>query len=158
MPHSNHESHLNHESILADGVAETPEFEHVRTMFESDRASASLGIRITELDATQARGEMIIQDWMCNGHGSIQGGFIFAFADATFAGACNAAGQITVAAQVGIHYISPAFAGETLHAHAVNVAQWGRNGITDVRVTCGDRLVALFHGTSRTIPSKPIRD
>lgn len=36
--------------ILAPGVAEGPEFTHVRTMFDDDRATAEIGAKITALD------------------------------------------------------------------------------------------------------------
>lgn len=138
-------------SVLAPGVAEAPEFEHVRKMFARDEASKGIGLVITDLSLEGARGHFTIRPEMCNGHGTAQGGILFTFADALFAGACNAAGEIAVAAQVGIHYISPARVGEVVEGVAVTRQAWGRNGITDVVLRVGDRVVAEFRGTSRSV-------
>ncbi len=122
-------------------------------MFESDRMSAALGVRIAELSDTEVRGHFVVEEWMCNGHGTVQGGVITTFADALFAGVCNAPGQTAVAAQLSVHFVSPARVGDTVEGHAVSRAAWGRNGITDVAVTCNGKLVAEFRGTSRVVPS-----
>ena len=140
-------------AILAPGVAEGERFDHVRAMYESDRMSQSLGVSITELSDTEVRGRFVVEEWMCNGHGTVQGGVITTFADALFAGVCNAPGQPAVAAQLSVHFVSPARVGDTVEGHAVNRATWGRNGVTDVAVTCGGKLVAEFRGTSRVVPS-----
>lgn len=140
-------------TILAPGVADAPQFEHVREMFARDEASKNIGLTITDLSEERVRGHFTIGPEMCNGHGTAQGGVLFTFADALFAGACNAPGVIAVAAQVGIHYISPARVGEVVEGVAVNRQSWGRNGVTDVTLMVGDRAVAEFRGTSRTVKS-----
>lgn len=137
--------------VLAPGVAEGPEFEHVRAMYARDEASKGLGVTITELSTEGARGHFTVRPEMCNGHGTAQGGILFTFADAVFAGVCNAAGDTAVAAQVSIHYISPAHVGDVVEAEAVNRQVWGRNGVTDVMLRVGDRVVAEFRGTSRVV-------
>lgn len=142
---------VNDIEVLAPGVAQGPEFEHVRTMCSRDEASKGLGVRITELSEESARGHFTVRPEMCNGHGTAQGGILFTFADAVFAGVCNAAGNAAVAAQVSIHYISPARVGEVVEAEAINRQEWGRNGITDVILRVGDRVVAEFRGTSRVV-------
>lgn len=139
--------------LLAPGVAEGPEFAHVRTMFEKDLASQGLGMTITELSAGQARGHFTIRPEMCNGHGTAQGGILFTFADSLFAGACNSRGDIAVAAQVGIHYLAPAREGAVVEGHAIERHTWGRNGITDVVLTIDGQAIAEFRGTSRTVKS-----
>ena len=142
---------VNDIEVLAPGVAQGPEFEHVRTMYSRDEASKGLGVRITELSEESARGHFTVRPEMCNGHGTAQGGILFTFADAVFAGVCNAAGNTAVAAQVSIHYISPARVGEVVEVEAINRQEWGRNGITDVILRVGDRVVAEFRGTSRVV-------
>lgn len=139
------------DQILAPGVAEGAEYDHVRAMFANDAVSKMLGVVITELSPEGARGHFTIREDMCNGHGTAQGGILFTFADAVFAGVCNAAGDIAVAAQVGIHYLSPARVGEIVEAEAICRQAWGRNGITDVILRVGDRVVAEFRGTSRVV-------
>lgn len=137
--------------VLAPDAATGPEFEHVRTMYAADAASQGLGMTVTHLDLEEVRGHFTIRPEMCNGHGTAQGGILFTFADSLFAGACNAPGQIAVAAQVGIHFISPAREGDVVEGVAVSRQDWGRNGITDVTLRVGDRVVAEFRGTSRTV-------
>ncbi|GAB3592698.1 Acyl-coenzyme A thioesterase PaaI [Corynebacterium faecale] len=137
--------------VLAPGVAAGPEFEHVRAMYARDEASKGIGLTVTELSTEGARGHFTVRPEMCNGHGTAQGGILFTFADAIFAGVCNASGDTAVASQVGIHYISPARVGELVEAEAVNRQTWGRNGVTDVVLRVGDRVVAEFRGTSRVV-------
>lgn len=72
--------------ILAPGVAEGPEFTHVRAMFDDDRATAEIGARITTLDLGKCEGHFTIRPEMCNGHGTAQGGYLYMFADSIFAG------------------------------------------------------------------------
>lgn len=141
-------------SILAPGVAEKPEFEHVRTMFNNDPATAHIGVTITELEVGKCSGHFQIQDFMCNGHGTVQGGFLYTFADSLFAGACNAAGEMAVAAHNSIHYIAPARQGERIEGVAITRETWGRNGVIDVSLTCEGRPIAEFRGTFRVIPRK----
>lgn len=139
--------------ILAPGVAESTDHDHVRTMFENDRAAQGIGITITDIGTDGVHGHFTIRPEMCNGHGTAQGGYLFMFADALFAGACNASGSIAVAAQVNIHYIAPAREGDVVQGHAVERRTWGRNGITDVTLTVNEEVIAEFRGTSRAIRS-----
>lgn len=141
--------------VLAPGVAEEERFAHVRRMFAGDRATQNLGAIITHLDlnegVSEARGHFTVTEEMCNGHGTVQGGVLTTFADALFAGACNAPGELAVAAQLSMHFIAPARAGDIVTGHAVTRSTWGRNGITDVALTCQGVPIAEFRGTSRTV-------
>jgi acyl-CoA thioesterase len=120
-------------------------------MFEADRASRALGIVVRELAPGRARLEMALTGLMVNGHGIAHGGYVFLLADSAFAGACNYPGSVTVAASADITFVSPAYEGETLVAEAVERRRYGRSGIYDVTVSCGDRVVAEFRGLSRTL-------
>ncbi len=142
------------ETILAPGVADDPAFDWVRGMFRDDRASQFLGITITTLSEGLCEGEFTLRSEMCNGHGNAQGGFLYAFADSLFAGACNAGGQPTVAAFNTMHYIAPGKEGQRIHGRAVQSDTWGRNGITDVELACDGRVIAQFRGTSRAVTLK----
>ena len=139
------------ETILAPGVAEGPHFDWVRGMFRDDRASQFLGITITRLEDGVCEGEFTLRPEMCNGHGNAQGGFLYAFADSLFAGACNSSGKAAVAAFNTMHYIAPGKDGQRILGRAVQSDTWGRNGITDVELTCDDRVIAQFRGTSRVV-------
>lgn len=137
--------------LLAPGVAEGEKYDHVRTMFEEDNASAGIGMVITHIADGEAKGHFTIRPDMCNGHKTAQGGYLFTFADSLFAGACNSTGNIAVAAQVGIHYIAPAREGDLVEGHAIERRTWGRNGITDVTLTVNGNVIAEFRGTSRVV-------
>lgn len=139
------------DTILAPGVAEATGFAWVRTMFREDAASQFLGIRITRIGDGLCEGEFTVRPEMCNGHGNAQGGFLYAFADSLFAGACNSGGQAAVAAFNTMHYISPGHLGDRVHGIAVQSDTWGRNGITDVALSVNGTVIAQFRGTSRIV-------
>ena len=120
-------------------------------MFANDRATEALGITVDALSPGRATLSMTVTELMVNGHGIAHGGFVFALADSAFAGACNYAGAVTVAASASIAFLSPVRAGERLVATAVERQRSGRSGVYDVTVTCGERAVAEFRGLSRTL-------
>jgi acyl-CoA thioesterase len=120
----------------------------VEAMLASDAATRMLGIEVLEHGQGRARAEMTVRDDMVNGHGLCHGGLIFSLADTAFACACNSWGPVTVAAGADIAFVAPARRGDVLVAEARVRARYGRNGIYDVTVTCGDRLVAEFRGRS----------
>lgn len=120
-------------------------------MWAEDRASQALGMTLDHVGDGEAHLSMTIREEMTNGHGIAHGGFIFALADSAFAFACNSSGQRAVANQCQITYLTPARLGERLTARAVQRYAEGRQGITDVTVTVGERVVAEFRGHSRTI-------
>lgn len=142
-------------NILAPGVAEDPQFEHVRTMFTSDAATAHLGATITDIQVGRCVGHFTIRPEMCNGHGTAQGGILYTFADSLFAGACNSPGEVAVAVQNSIHYVAPAFDGQRVDGIAETRRTWGRNGIVDVTLTSANAVIAEFRGTFRVLPAKP---
>ncbi|HAT1215999.1 TPA: hotdog fold thioesterase [Corynebacterium striatum] len=140
--------------ILRPGVAESPEFSHVRAMFEGGNATAHIGAAITKLELGHCEGQFIVRPEMCNGHGTAQGGFLYTFADSLFAGACNSPGEVAVAAHNSIHYIAPAFKGDVVKGVAITRQSWGRNGIVDVELSVEGKPIAEFRGTFRVIPAK----
>lgn len=120
-------------------------------MFESDTASRKLGIELIRLSDGTATMSMIVTEDMVNGHGITHGGYVFLLADTTFAMACNSRDDMAVAARCDIRYLRPTKSGDVLVAQAVERARFGRNGIYDVTVSCGDSVVVEFRGDSRTI-------
>jgi acyl-CoA thioesterase len=120
-------------------------------MWADDRASQQLGMRIEQVSSLRARVAMRVRGDMTNGHGTAHGGYIFSLADSAFAFACNSTNERTVAQACDIVFIAPAHEGDLLVADAVERHRFGRNGIYDVRVTCGDTVVAEFRGRSRTV-------
>src|SRR5882724_8519369 len=67
-------------------------------LFELDRASQALGMRITGVRPGWARVVMTVRADMLNGQGVCHGGIVFALADSAFAFACNSHNESTVAA------------------------------------------------------------
>ncbi|UIJ36378.1 hydroxyphenylacetyl-CoA thioesterase PaaI [Allobranchiibius sp. GilTou73] len=120
----------------------------VHAMMAADEASRALGIELVDCDDERATTRMTVRPDMVNGHGMAHGGMIFTVADTAFACACNAAGPVTVASSGDIVFVSPARAGEVLVAEAVQRVGFGRQGVYDVTVRSGERVVAEFRGRS----------
>jgi acyl-CoA thioesterase len=128
----------------------------LEAMWAEDRASQELGMRVEQVASGRARVTMVVRPDMTNGHGTAHGGYIFTLADSAFAFACNSANERTVAQACDVVFVAPASEGDLLVADAVERHRYGRNGIYDVRVTCGDNVVAEFRGRSRTIGGKVV--
>jgi acyl-CoA thioesterase len=133
----------------------------VRILYEQDRASQSLGMRITRVAPGEAEMTMQVRTDMTNGHEICHGGFVFALADSTFAFACNSYGDSTVAAAASIDFLAPVRAGDTLTATARELWRGGRSGLYEI-VVANQRgeSVALFRGRSqrvrgRLVPEDP---
>ena len=123
----------------------------VEAMLASDAASRMLGIELAGYGPGWARAQMTVRNDMVNGHGICHGGLIFTLADTAFACACNSWGPVTVAAGCDIVFIAPASDGDVLTAEARVRSRYGRNGIYDVTVTHGARLIAEFRGRSHEV-------
>ncbi|WP_193070880.1 MULTISPECIES: hydroxyphenylacetyl-CoA thioesterase PaaI [unclassified Brevibacterium] len=123
-------------------------------MFANDRASQHLGITVDDHGPGWARCSMTITEIMANGHDITHGGYIFLFADTTFAMACNYPGSITVASGGDIDFLKPTYVGDELVARGKEIVKQGRSGIYDIEVTRGDEIVATYRGRSRTLPAR----
>ncbi|MGH3448967.1 MAG: hydroxyphenylacetyl-CoA thioesterase PaaI [Nocardioidaceae bacterium] len=120
-------------------------------MWADDAASQNLGMALESVHTGRATLSMTVREDMTNGHGIAHGGFIFALADSAFAFACNSYNERAVAQACDITFIAPAHGGDVLLAEASERQRYGRNGIYDIQVSCGDRVIAEFRGRSRTI-------
>jgi acyl-CoA thioesterase len=120
-----------------------------RALFERDRASQALGMRLVEVRPGRARVVMTVRPDMVNGHDVCHGGIVFALADSAFAFACNSYNESTVAAAGAIDFLAAARAGDELTAEASELWRTRRNGIYEISVRNqrGER-VALFRGRS----------
>lgn len=124
-------------------------------MWQDDRASKGLGMRIERVAPGEAVISMTVRKEMTNGHGICHGGFIFTLADSTFAFACNTYDQRAVAQQCAVTFIESAHEGDVLTAHALERTRSGRSGIYDVTVRDGtNKVIAEFRGHSRTITGR----
>ena len=119
-------------------------------MWDGDAASRGLGMALDQVAPGTARLSLTVTAAMLNGHGTCHGGFIFALADSAFAFACNTDGMASVASHCAVSFLRPARLGDRLVADAAERHREGRGGIYDVRVTCGEAVVAEFRGHSRT--------
>lgn len=121
-------------------------------MWQADRASRGLGMRLDSAAPGHARLSMLVTETMTNGLGLCHGGLIFSLADSAMAFASNQHGESAVAQHAAISFLRPARLGEMLIAAATERAQAGRSGIYDVRVSTADgAVVAEFRGHTRTL-------
>ena len=123
-----------------------------RAMYEQDRASQALGMRVLEVRPGCARLAMKVREDMVNGHQLCHGGLIFTLADSAFAFACNTYDLVTVAAAGTIEFLLSARLGDELTATAEERSRSKRTGIYDVTVhNSQGECVALFRGRSHEI-------
>ena len=121
-------------------------------MWERDRASKGLGMRVVRVAPGHAELAMTVRDDMLNGHAICHGGFIFTLADSAFAFACNSYNFNTVAQGCSIDYLAPAREGDVLTAVAQERSLSGRTGVYDIEVTNQrGETIALFRGKSYRI-------
>jgi acyl-CoA thioesterase len=123
-----------------------------RALYERDRASQSLGIRLLAVRPGWARVVMTVRPDMLNGHDVCHGGIVFSLADSAFAFACNSYNESTVAAAAAIDFLAAVRLSDELTAEAAELWRTRRNGIYEIAVwnQRGER-VALFRGRSYRI-------
>jgi len=128
-------------------------------LYERDRASQALGMRLTAVRPGWARVTMRVRADMVNGHQVCHGGLVFALADSAFAFACNSHNESTVAAAASIDFLSGAREGDELTAEASELWRTRRNGIYEISV-CNQRgeRIALFRGRSYRIDGQLVSE
>jgi acyl-CoA thioesterase len=141
----------NHEVSQTGQRAQAVARRCAELMWAEDEASRGLGIELGEVGPGRAVLAMRVRPDMANGHGIAHGGFTFTLADSAFAFACNSHNRRTVAQSCDIAFLAPVHTGDLLSAEAVERWRKGRNGIYDVTVRCGNRVVAEFRGRSREV-------
>ena len=129
----------------------------VTRLYDGDRASQALGMRIVEAGPGRAKLTMTVRRDMLNGHEICHGGFITTLADSAFAFACNSRNEATVASGLSVDFLAPVKRGDLLTADAVEVARTGRTGVYDIVVTnlAGAR-VALVRGRSARLGDRTV--
>jgi acyl-CoA thioesterase len=128
-------------------------------MWRDDRASKALGMQVLAIGPGTATLSMAVRDDMLNGHDICHGGLITTLADSTFAFACNAYNEVTVASGFDVNLVTAARLGDVLTATASEVNKAGRTGVydIDVRNQRGER-VAAFRGRSYTLKGRFVVD
>ncbi len=126
-------------------------------MLAGDHATKMLGMRIVEVGPGRAVIEMVVRQDMLNGHAICHGGLIATLADSTFAFACNAYNELSVASGFSIDLVAPAHLDDVLTARCHEVSKSGRTGVYDTEVLNqrGERI-AVFRGRSYTMRGKPV--
>jgi len=123
-----------------------------QALYDPDRASRALGMRITAIAPQTCTVTMTVRADMTNGHRICHGGMIFTLADSAFAFACNSGGEPTVAASGSIDFLAAAYEGDELTACARERWRGGRSGIYEVTITNqAGATIALFRGRSHQV-------
>lgn len=126
-------------------------------MLADDHASRMLGMQVLEIGPGRSLLQMVVRQDMVNGHGICHGGLIATLADSSFAFACNAYDEVTVASGFGIDLLAPGRLGDVLTARCHEVSKSGRTGVYDVEVHNQDgRRIAVFRGRSHTFKGQPV--
>lgn len=126
-------------------------------MAQQDPVGAHLGWEVQTVGPDCATVQMVVRPDMLNGLGVCHGGVLATLADATFALACNAGNEATVAAGFDIALLAPAQAGDVLTATATEVSRAGRTGLYDVMVVNQRGVrVAAFRGRSHALAGRKI--
>ena len=128
-------------------------------LYERDRASQALGMRLAGVRPGWAQVVMPVRPDMVNGHGVCHGGIVFALGDSAFAFACNSYNDSTVAAAASIDFLIAVRAGDELTAEATEVWRTRRNGIYEISIRNqrGERI-ALFRGRSYRIDGQVVEE
>jgi len=119
-------------------------------MWPNDRASAAVGIEVSDVSPGRAKVTVVVTADMLNGLDVCHGGMIFMLADTAMALASNAHDNTAFAATATMTWLRPAREGDLLTAIASEQETAGRTGVYDVSVTNqDDEIVGLFRGQVR---------
>lgn len=132
-----------------------------RSLFSRDRYAALTGIEIVEAGKGYCKARLTIEDKHLNAANVVQGGAIFTLADLAFAVASNSHGQLALAINVNISFLSSKSSG-ILYATATELAEPKRLGAYDVLVTDEqEQIIARFNGMvyrkNENLPNMAVR-
>ena len=101
---------------------------------QQDAFARFLGAEVEIVAPGHSRVALTVTDQMTNFHGMTHGGVIFALGDLAFAAAGNSRGQVAVALNVNIHFLSPSKVGDRLVAEAKECHLGGPTGLYEITV------------------------
>jgi acyl-CoA thioesterase len=126
-------------------------------MWKDDHASQALGMRVLAVGPGSATLCMTVRQDMLNGHAICHGGLITTLADSTFAFACNAYNELTVASGFDVNLLASARLHDVLTASALELSKAGRTGVYDVSIrNQRGEPVAAFRGRSYSVKGKAL--
>lgn len=118
-------------------------------LHQKDYMAQSSGMQPKSIAAGESQVTMSITKEMLNGLGTCHGGMIFSLADTAFAHACNNRNLANVAMDCRIDFLSPAYEGDTLTAHAKETHQGRKSSLYEIIVkNQTDKILARFQGRS----------
>lgn len=120
--------------------------DEIKEFFKRDKFAEFCGIKLVDVSPGRARTEMEIKKNHLNGVNTVHGGAIFTLADFAFAVAANSYGQVTVAINVSITYMTAATAGKiTAEAREISRNPKLSTYTIDIYNEKGD-VIAVFQG------------
>jgi acyl-CoA thioesterase len=126
-------------------------------IWKDDHASQALGMRVLAVGPGSATLCMTVRQDMLNGHAICHGGLITTLADSTFAFACNAYNELTVASGFDVNLLASARLHDVLTASALELSKAGRTGVYDVSIrNQRGEPVAAFRGRSYSVKGKAL--
>ena len=143
-----------------DGEAADPAAALAQTaqaMYSRNADSKLIDLRLLIVRPGYARLTMCDRPDMVNGHHIGHGGYLFTFADSTFAYACNSYNRNAVASACHIDVLRPAREGEVLEAECEKRSLSGRTGVYDTTIRKHHgQVIALFRSKSYRIAGEVI--
>lgn len=123
---------------------------------QRDPWAQALGLEYLELRRGHCRVALTLKPHMVNYNGTPHGGVIFSLADAAFGAACNSHGELAVALNMTISFLTAAVPGSRLIAEANERRQGRRAGFYDVTVSTDDGVVvASVHCVAHRVDGRP---
>ena len=120
--------------------------DRAKKYFSGDRFAALTGVEILEAGKGYCKARLVIEDKHLNAANIVQGGAIFTLADLAFAVASNSHGQLALAINANISFLSAKSSG-ILYAAATEVGNPKRLGAYDVLVSDEQgEIIARFNG------------
>lgn len=121
----------------------------IARLLDRDAFSKWLGLEIVNVSEKSVSVSMMVRSDMMNGHQTLHGGVLFAFADSAFAFVVNSSGTLTVAVNCTISFPVAVHLGDTLTAVAVEESSTRKLAFCSVTIrNQEEQVVAQFRGTA----------
>lgn len=120
----------------------------VHAMYDSDKFSQWLGIKLLSIEQGKVKLSMRVKAEMLNGFDILHGGIFFSLADSALAFAANTYNKLSVALDAHIQFPASAREGDLLFAEAKENHSGNKTGMYTVKITKEDGTIcAIFNGT-----------